>query len=79
VTRQAGPAIVLDRSSAGIAKETAPLLLREEAQARSIPPGIYSGSDDFQRSDGVVARAVLLRRPCGSEPIRGLAGIGGPS
>ena len=38
-----------------------------------------AGMDDFQHSDGVVARAVLLHRRYGSEPIRGFAGIGGPS
>ena len=72
VTRQAGPAIVLDRSSASIAKEIAPLLLREDAQAqaRRIPPGIYSGSDELQqrrRPSAATDAGLLLLVRCESK------------
>jgi hypothetical protein len=35
--------------------------------------------DDLQHSDGVVARAVLFCRHCGSDPIGPFAGVGDPS
>ncbi len=38
-----------------------------------------NSAEDFQHSDGVVARAVLTCRRCGSDPIRAFAEVGGPS
>lgn len=38
-----------------------------------------NSAEDFQHSDGVVARAVLTCRRCGSDPIRAFAAVGGPS